>query len=103
MKSNRYSEIRKQGIKENHYLKEYYIKIFAKWKIFKKEYTLRLKKTTTYLEGLMKTKQKENLMEFEDYEVSEDYQVQVILLNILGKRLQEKDCFQQNYIIEHFF
>lgn len=34
LKSNRYSEIRKQGIKENHYLKEYYIKIFAKWKIF---------------------------------------------------------------------
>lgn len=30
LKSNRYSEIRKQGIKENHYLKEYYIKIFAK-------------------------------------------------------------------------
>lgn len=70
----------KQRIKENHYLKEYHIKIFPKWKIFLKDYVLRLKKTTTYLAELMKTKHKENLMEFEEYKVSEDYQVQRILL-----------------------
>lgn len=57
--SNRNSEIGKQRNKENHYLKEYCIKIFPKWKMFLKEYMLRLEKTTTYLAEVMKTKHRE--------------------------------------------
>lgn len=41
-------------------------------KFKKREYILRLKKITTHLAGLMKTKHKEHLMEYREYEVSEE-------------------------------